>query len=170
MGVNGDCPQVMDQDAIICQICREPVWNFLCIDCISKDVGKWLPKPATHQFSKFHNEVKSHFHTLVADNYEPCLNCEMLNESPICPYCYTHEVYHWLAQTSPDLAKSFGKIFFFYPFEGSEHIKSDRGPIEATKNAVSMVGVCDGCGEYSETLVQAATEPGGVYCETCRDE
>ncbi len=159
----------MDEDAIICQICREPVWNFLCIDCLSKDVSKWLPTAFGHQYQNFHKEVKTQFHTFAADNYEPCLSCDMLSESPICPYCYTHEVYHWLAQTNPDIAKNFGKIFFFYPFEGSEYIKSDRGPIEATKNEKPHTGMCDGCTEYSENLMQA-TEPGGVFCETCRDE
>ncbi len=158
----------MDQDAIICQICREPVWNFLCIDCLSKDVSQWLPKAFSQQFSTFHHDVKTQFHTFIADNYEPCLNCERLNESPVCPYCYTHEVYHWLATTNPDIAKNFGKIFFFYPFEGSEFIKSDRGPIEATKNVVVSPGICDSCTEYSESLLHAVG--GGAFCETCRDE
>ena len=155
-----------NMEAVVCQLCREPIWNFLCIDCLSKNVEKWLPKAFSQQFLKFHDSVRSHFHTLAADNYEPCLDCNLLNETPICPYCYTHEVYHWISTISPDMARNFSKIFFFYPFEGSEHIKSERGPIEEVENTKPAVGMCDNCGEYSETL---QTGEGGLYCEICKD-
>ena len=65
------------------------------------------------------------------------------------------------------MARNFSKIFFFYPFEGSEYIKSERGPVEATKNKKPGVGMCDNCGEYSETLEQS---DGGWCCEICKDE
>ena len=154
------------QEPVVCQLCREPIWNFLCIDCLATNVEKWLPKDLSHEFTKFHNSVRSHFHTLTADNYEPCLDCSKFNETPICPYCYTHEVYHWISTKNQDMARNFSKLFFFYPFEGSEHVKSDRGPIEATTNTKPDLGLCDKCSEYSENLEQAS---GGMYCETCKE-
>ncbi len=153
-------------DAIVCQLCREPIWNFLCIDCIGKNVKEWLPSAFSQEFGQFHQSVKSHFQTYVADNYEPCLDCSKLNETPICPYCYTHEVYHWISAMNPDTARNFSKIFFFYPFEGSEYIKSERGPIEETENKKPGVGLCDSCAEYSENLEAGS---GGWYCETCKE-
>ncbi len=158
--------EVEDLDAIICQLCREPIWNFLCIDCLGKNVEHWLPKGFSQPFTKFHQSLKTHFHTYTADNYEPCLDCNRLSETPICPYCYTHEVYHWISTFSADTARKFSKIFFFYPFEGSEHIKSDIGPIEENKNTKPEIGVCDGCGEYSESLEFWC---GGWHCESCKE-
>ncbi len=155
------------QEPIVCQLCREPIWNFLCIDCLGKNVGKWLPKDLSAEFTKFHTDLRDHFHTLVADNYEPCLDCDTLNETPICPYCYTHEVYHWISAKNPAIASVFSKLFFFYPFEGSEHIKSEIGPIEETQNEMPGLGLCDSCGEYSELLGKAN---GGLYCEICKDQ
>ena len=155
-----------NQDAILCQLCREPIWNFLCIDCLGKNVEQWLPKGFGPQFTKFHTFLKTHFHTMSADNFEPCLDCTKFNETPLCPYCYTHEVYHWISSMSPDTAQKFSKIFFFYPFEGSEHIKSDQAPIEAIYNEKQNMGMCDNCGEYSDTLNQLE---GGWICEICKE-
>ena len=154
------------QDAILCQLCREPIWNFLCIDCLGKNIESWLPKGFSTQFSKFHYTLKNHFHTTIADNFEPCLDCRKLNETPLCPYCYTHEVYHWMSALSPDTARKFSKIFFFYPFEGSEYIKSEQSPIEESENQRQSVGMCDACGEYSDTLQQL---DGGWLCEICKE-
>ena len=157
-----------DMDAIVCQLCREPIWNFLCVDCLGKNVEQWLPRGFSHEFTKFHSEIKSHFHTYTADNYEPCLDCNKLSETPICPYCYTHEIYHWMSGINSDMAAKFSKIFFFYPFEGSEHIKSETGPIEETrKKSKESLGMCDNCGEYSDAL---AMSNGGWYCEICSEE
>ncbi len=153
-------------DAIVCQLCREPIWNFLCIDCIGKNVEEWLPKGFTQQFVKFHTTIKNHFHTMIADNFEPCLDCRKLNETPLCPYCYTHEVYHWISASSADIARQFSKIFFFYPFEGSEFIRSEQGPIQGVMNERANVGMCDVCGEYSDILQQLN---GGWLCEVCKE-
>ncbi len=154
------------KDAIVCQLCREPIWNFLCIDCLSKNIEQWLPKTFSGQFMKFHTSVKTHFHTMVADNYEPCLDCSTMSETPICPYCYTHEVYHWMAALNTDMARNFSKVFFFYPFEGSEHLKSERGPIEEMHNKKFGFGMCDHCGEHSDSLEQSEGE---WHCEVCKD-
>ena len=152
-------------DLVVCQLCREPIWNFLCVDCISKNVEKWLPKVFSQQFIKFHQEIKSHFQT-TADNYEPCLDCSSLSESPICPHCYTHEAYHWLSAKNPKIAENFQKLFFFYPFEGSEHIKSETDPIGETQNKKIIRGFCDTCSEYSENLEQSQE---GWCCESCME-
>lgn len=155
-----------DSEAVVCQLCREPIWNFLCIDCLGENVKKWLPNAFGQQFSRFHQSLKSHFHTFIANNYEPCLDCNMLNETPICPHCYTHEAYHWISTINPDIAARFGKIFFFYPFEGSEFVKSESQPIDWNRSPNSGPGMCDNCGEYSENL---ELEENGWCCEVCKD-
>lgn len=153
-------------EPIICQLCREPIWNFLCVDCLSKDVKQWLPTNLSPKFAQFHQTVKGHFHTTAPDNYEPCLNCSLLNESPICPHCYTHETFHWLKSLDKNLAAAFSKIFFFYKFEGYEFVKSDALPITEIKNEKRHFGHCDGCGECSDELLQMDSE---WYCEDCRN-
>ena len=155
------------EEAIICQLCREPIWNFLCVDCIGSNVQKWLPPKYSQQFTKFHEYLKNHFNTTIPDNYEPCIDCGKFNESPLCPYCYTHEVYHWINPQNPDMARNFSKIFFFYPFEGTEQIKIDSSPITETKNLMQADGLCDSCNEYSETLAKSRE---GLSCEGCREE
>ena len=155
------------QEAVICQLCREPIWNFLCIDCLSQNVEKWLPKKLVNDFNKFHQTIKSHFHTFIADNYEPCLDCRKFSETPLCPYCYTHEVYHWISPISPETARDFSKIFFFYPFEGTENITSETDPIEGYENIKTRTGFCDICLEYSELLIQSTK---GWSCEGCSED
>ena len=154
------------QEAVICQLCREPIWNFLCIDCLSNNVQKWLPASFSQEFSGFHRTIKSHFHTFISDNFEPCIDCRKINETPICPYCYTHEVYHWISPLKPDLAENFRKIFFFYPFEGTEQLKSCTKPIEGMSNKKTGIGACDVCGEFSEILWGLE---GNWCCEGCAD-
>ena len=155
----------MEGEATVCQLCREPIWNFLCIDCLSKDIGKWLPQEYAEQFKEFHSTIKKYIHT-TPDNFEPCLTCSLLNESPFCPHCYTHEVYHWIREVNFDLARNFSKIFFFYKFEGSEFLKSDAEPISQTINKRPLAGLCDSCLEYSEGLEE---DNRGWVCEVCND-
>lgn len=152
-------------DTTICQICREPIWNFLCISCLSDDIKKWLPKAYSQTFGKFHQVIENHFFT-SPDNYEPCLNCGLLSEAPICPHCYTHEVYHWIKKQNRNLARNFSKIFFFYKFEGSELFKSSVPPVSELTNAKESQGVCDTCGEYADNLMKK--DPGWT-CESCSD-
>ena len=154
------------QEAIICQLCREPIWNFLCVDCIGDNVGKWLPPQYSQKFTKFHQYLKKHFSTLTADNFEPCLDCIKFNETPLCPYCYTHEVYHWINPQNPDIARNFSKIFFFYPFEGTEEIKVDSLPVTENSNKTKAEGICDGCEEFSENLKKSGE---GILCELCSE-
>ncbi len=152
-------------DPVICQLCREPIWNFLCIDCLGQNIEKWLPENFCEQFSKFHAEIKNHFHTFTADNYEPCIDCRKTSETPICPYCYTKEVYHWLSPISQDTAKNFRKTFFFYPFEGTENLKSYAEPIGEISNRKFGTEACDLCGEFSENLSRSEGE---WCCEECQ--
>ena len=153
-----------NSEAIICQLCREPIWNFLCIDCIGKNIQRWLPQNLSQCFTKFHQEIRSHFHTLLADNYEPCLDCSRISETPLCPYCYTREAYDWIANRNSDMAASFRKIFFFYPFEGIEHV-SESAPIEQVEESLFMDGFCDNCAEFSEKMGQCE---GSLLCENCK--
>lgn len=157
-----------DSDPVVCQLCREPIWNFLCIDCLGENIKRWLPNDFGQQFVRFHQSLKSHFHTFIASNFEPCLDCNMLNETPICPHCYTHEAYHWISTINTDTAAKFSKIFFFYPFEGSEFVKSDSQPIDASgTQPKNGFGMCDNCGEYSDNLELAGN---GWCCEICAEQ
>lgn len=157
-------PTNINIEPTICQLCREPIWNFICIDCLKTKVERWIPNTLSQGFNQFHQNLQNHFST-TPDNYEPCLKCEVLNEKPICPHCYTHETFYWLKENDAVVARAFSKIFFFYKFEGTEILKSDCLPVETFKEKEGDIGICDNCGDnnYLENI------EGGWYCEVCRN-
>jgi hypothetical protein len=142
----------------LCQLCKEPIWNFLCVNCLSRAVGKWLPGVYAAEFSRFHNNIARHFHYDYRDSkgYNYCIRCKNAIESPVCPYCYINEVFLWLRGKNPDLASVFIKIFNF-DFEKSGHkdfigIHATAEPITEDGTEHEELGICDECGEYSDEL------------------
>ncbi len=152
-------------EAVICQLCREPIWNFLCTSCLSDTVNKWMPATLVPEFNGLNNTINQYLKT-TPDNYEPCLKCDRLNETALCPHCYTHEVFHWLKGRNVELAGVFSKIFFYYKFEGAELLLSNTPPLTNGKNKRESDGSCDNCGSESTYLNNLEGE---WYCETCID-
>jgi len=149
-------------EATICQLCREPIWNFLCTECLGNKVEQWIPKTLSHDFTEFHQGLQQYFHT-TPDNYEPCLKCQLLSEKPICPHCYTTEVFQWMVRVDPATARNFGKIFFFYNFEGTE---TTSDAVMEVKEKEGDIGICDNCGDNSSNVRETDW---GWFCETCRE-
>lgn len=143
----------------ICQICKDPVWSFICPDCLGKDIREWLPKGLSEKFSGFHNFiVKSFSPRTYKPIFVPCIKCKRKTVATICPFCYIAEASQWLKEINADLAAKLVKLL---PLANDWEISEKGGCIwkEGFKPITEMecertdFGICDECGEYSDELV-----------------
>jgi len=147
-----------NMEAIACNICKEPAWNFMCMDCVSKDIKEFLPKDLKNPFQGFHKGFYSHFDSslLVLNGSVYCVKCKSTKESPICPQCYANEAFNWIEDKNPSIAKRFSQIFSFSnPLDSS---------VENRKDREEDMGICDECGEYTDELVLS---DGEWVCREC---
>lgn len=154
----------------ICKICKEPIWNFLCAECLARDIREWLPSKYKGFFFGFHRFFSKSFPSDFNNNGSvACLHCKS-RELSVCPYCYTNEVFHWLKGKNSDLAHSFKRIFSF-DFEGTGYKEvlgmEDMIPITENMVVTGNQGICDECGEYSDEL---ALMDGKWVCSDCAGE
>jgi len=156
-------------DVTLCQMCKEPIWNFVCVDCIANDVRQWLPTQHTKGFKTFHRLFTKHFDYNYVDarTYKYCIHCRNLITVPICPYCYTNEVYQWIRTRDGNLASLFTTVFKF-DFEGAGHKEymalEGFMPIEEDSNEKLDEGICEVCECYSSNLREVE---GKWVCESC---
>lgn len=152
----------------ICQICKEPIWNFFCLDCLAEDIKGWLPVNLKPEFKKFQNQFITYFGLNLDAGTSFCLNCKDRKEASICPYCYSNEVISWLKMQDKGLAKKFKQIFPF-DFEKIGHKEFFRvhgfvKPITRNEVIKRRFGICDKCGEYNNNL---RYKTGEWICESC---
>ena len=150
----------------VCQICKEPIWNFFCPDCLAQDIKKWLPSTMATSFLNFHSHFSGYFQNNPNSSFNWCLKCKTLKEASVCPYCYANEVIYWLKESSPNLANKFSQLFP-YDFERLGHkelMRSNIGPVTEEKKERTQSGICDMCGEYSDNLKD---KNGEWVCEEC---
>ena len=144
-------------EALACNMCKEPAWNFLCMNCIARDVKEFLPSRLAKGFEQFHRSLYDHFDSsqLILNGAVYCMSCRSTRESPICPHCYSTEVMEWLKERDPQMAKKFLRIF---PFGAREALEEEPLP--------EGQGICDECGEYAEEMVLA---DGEWVCQDCAE-
>lgn len=151
----------------VCKICKEPIWNFFCPDCLAEDIKNWLPFHTRGNFDTFHRQFSGYFHSNLDTAFSWCLKCKNLKEASICPYCYANETVYWLKSVDPALANRFAR-FFPFDFEKIGHnalLKTTNPPID-TRVKSQQFGICDSCGEYSDEL---ECVEGEWVCEDCRN-
>jgi hypothetical protein len=145
-------------------MCKEPIWNFICIDCIGKDIENLLPFDMRSEFSIFHRDIKRCFYSDY--DKEPCIKCKTENSVCVCLACYTSELYLWFLDKNPDLAK---KLLRISPSDKRRRYvpptMDDIQTISELRNKEKIDGICDACGEYSDDLEESE----GVWvCDDCR--
>lgn len=148
-------------DLVLCKICKEPIWNFLCVDCLAKDVKKVIPKWLLKDFFLFHRRMVKNFHSYYDRTY--CLKCKHESYVVVCPYCYLNEALSEMSKKAPILAK---KLVRSLPFFKHPYTKKEARTITEFTNRKTTYGVCDECGEYSEYLEKTDR---GWLCENCRE-
>ena len=137
----------------ICQICKEPIHNFVCIDGLSRHITRWLPSGISGPFSKFNQRFLEIFHYPYDISNEHMI-CDTERTGNICLYCYLNEVYQWLMGQNKAVARRFRKIFSFGMDKSGfrEIIISHAEPISGVENVKEESGICDECGEYTDGL------------------
>ncbi|MCK4497322.1 MAG: hypothetical protein KAU24_03945 [Candidatus Aenigmarchaeota archaeon] len=160
-------------DVPVCQICKDPVWSFICPECLGKDIGGWLPKDLSANFSKFHRFLVDSFSPKTYKPiFVPCIKCKRKTVATICPFCYIAEAFQWLKNENLDLAM---KLVKFLPLARDWEISETGGcvwktgfrPVTEMSCERTQFGICDDCGEYSEELV---LENRKWMCRDCAKE
>lgn len=156
------------RDISICSICLEPIYNFICSDCLEKSIEKWIKdKKLLVEFRKFHEKLKRIFSS--ENEKEFCIKCRNTNSCSICPYCYTKEIYTWLKEKSKELAERFWKIFNF-DFENTgittDSTLKNFQPIIISRIENTLFSICENCEKVAELKIVN----GSWLCEECREE
>lgn len=154
----------------VCQICKYPVWSYICPDCLAKEIAQWLPEKLSGEFGRFSRSFLEHFRSVESNLTRiRCIHCHRLKESTLCSFCYITEVFRWLHEKNRGLART---LFMTLPpdsrfkIAGSAECKwSEIRPISFSETETDE-GICEECGEFSErtTLID-----GRCICENCRD-
>ena len=170
-------------EVVICRLCLEPLYNFICIDCLLDASKLWLRKKGADEIipavEQRHKEVKS---TLSSDyNTMVCIKCKQETNTWACPCCYLHEVYEIIKKERPDLANNFEQIFNFdfhythgftqLTFWQSLHrqslsTKNFRPVIIVDKRNDTDFNICERCEQAADDLKEVNGE---WVCEDCRD-
>lgn len=154
----------------ICKVCKEPLWNFLCLDCLREDIEAWIPSAHIARFLEFHNSFTNHFLGHADATFDSCLKCKGRKQSQVCAFCYINELISWASNTDSQLADHMRKSFVFSferkgEFDG--FFRNTRlEPLTQINCERESFGICDNCGEYSEELEQ---KEGSWLCSECRE-
>lgn len=155
----------------ICKICNDTMSSYICPECLSDDIMKWLPREISLDFKKFHR----FFSGLFGNNEElitlNCVHCKEKRDATICPFCYVFAVSEWLEEKDRHVAKQLTGMFSF-----------DREPMDRNRSGVvfsetacgitdtgpdrTFEGRCELCEGYSDVLVR---RDGKRVCEDCAD-
>ena len=161
------------KETIICKLCLEPIFNYICFNCLENSVKKWLSgisQELLSKFEKFSQDLKNHFGSSAEE--EKCMICWKKAEMIACPYCYSKEVFDFLSLHDKNLAESFIRNFnfdFLKVGHSSESIltKNLLPIIIVNKKENSDINICENCGNQSDDLKEVN---GSYICEVCRDE
>ncbi len=161
------------QGVPVCRICKDPVWSYICPDCLAKDIKKWLPNTLRARFSAFSKAFVEHFGSGHGSNPRIyCIKCRKKSPANICPFCYVTEIHEWLIENGQaELAQTLaGMLPMDHGWKGqSEHSarfwKDSIYPITQTETREYDEGICEECGEFSDKLEQVNGE---WICRSCK--
>ena len=149
----------------VCQICKYPVWSYICPDCLSGEITRWLPGKLSSEFRRFSRSFLQHFSSIESNLTEVrCVSCHKVKEATLCSFCYITEAFRWLQDKNRALAKT---LFMALPIDSTLRMTSGwKGtePISYEEQEMDE-GICEECGEFSETM----STNGRWICESCRD-
>ena len=150
----------------ICQLCKEPIANFANIRHMGADITQWLPSPTRELFEKENARFLGTFRQAHTDSGHALCNSAA---DPICLYCYVNEVFQWISGSDKAVAKRFRQLFAFgmKKEDFREIVISHAEPITENMPEKSEFGICDGCGEYSDSLFRTRE---GWTCSGCINE
>jgi len=151
---------VIGVHATICQICKEPIWTFICPDCLARDIGRWLPQELSSDFLEFSRKLTGHFSRFFSGDWMPCIHCKDIKEASICTFCYVKEATEWLKERNDGFAEKLGAMMSLAAKTGGFH------PITETRKDEVDEGICEMCGIFSNELL---FREGRWVCRECED-
>ncbi|MEM7821292.1 MAG: hypothetical protein QXX38_00520 [Candidatus Aenigmatarchaeota archaeon] len=159
------------EETAICKVCLEPIYNFICVDCLKEGVKKWISVTIPEikkEFLNFHRKMINLF--FCEENGIKCIKCKRKINIVICPYCYEKEVFWLIFSKNIKLAKIFSK-FFNFDFLGVGYLPTftirDFQPVVLNESEEEEdLNICESCGQVSYVK-----KKNGVWlCESCKDE
>jgi hypothetical protein len=152
----------------ICQLCKDPIWSFICPHCLARDISRWLPRKIRGAFSKFNENFFGSFSATIDIDGLRCLRCRKVRLANICPFCYFMEAYDWLRERNLGLARDLLEMIPHNKGIRMDHsrmlLKSSSIPISFTEDAEADEGYCEICERYDERIVNS---DGKWVCRDC---
>ena len=154
-----------------CKICREPINNRYCVHCLSASIKRQFPVVRLYGFDGFHKIIyASFFGGSFEGGSSPahCRKCRKGSAASLCLHCYISEVILWLGENDVTLSRVFMRLFSAYPFnEEGSLFSGDETVNDSQGNKDLIIGHCENCGSYSESLEDSGSM---LRCRECSDE
>jgi hypothetical protein len=154
----------------ICQLCKDPIWSFICPHCLASAIRAWLPSGMRRAFSEFNRNFFSSFSNSIDLDGLRCLRCKKVRIATTCPFCYIAEAYEWLRERDIKLADTLSRM---NPYSSVVSMtpsgiewKDGIVPITFTEEKETGEGICEQCDEYHEVLTKS---DGRWICNDCED-
>ncbi|RLJ01865.1 MAG: hypothetical protein DRP11_03780 [Candidatus Aenigmatarchaeota archaeon] len=149
-----------------CRICLEPIYHFICAECLFRNIKLWLERNASYllgEAEEAHQRLVETFSGMTG-NTELCAVCKKVTEIVFCPYCYIREMYLHLREFDAVRAEQLVRILNF-DFEGTGYFRDfEPNPTVLALEEKIEEGICDECGNEAEELFEFN---GRFICETC---
>ncbi len=158
-------------EVYLCQLCKEPIWNFVCIECLAEDIRLWLPGPLSSSFRRFTDVLLFTFHYSHNDGDHHLRHtargfvCNSRGRGSVCLYCYLNEAYQWLKEEDTVMAEKFLNLFNFGMRSAFEETLLARPEPIDPREQLRMEGFCEEC----ESLAEVTLTNEGWVCEDCID-
>ncbi len=147
----------------LCKLCKEPISDFICTGCLGRDILERIPESLRGSLSDFHGTLSYHLHS-GKEGFMPCLKCRLSDSPCICIPCYLNEIHSWFRENMllGRLERNLSLDFEALRRNLKEH---SALPVTETESTRERDGICDECGEYSDSLAVANSE---WVCPGCR--
>lgn len=108
---------VLHYNSSICMVCNEAIFNPICPSCLVREVRHWIDGNISNNIA---SSVVRFAESLKEEFYSEGIQCVICrdNETPVCPYCFTEEIYTFIVESGG--GKKFIEEFmthFNYDFE-----------------------------------------------------
>lgn len=155
----------------ICNICLEPIYHFICPDCLHDQVKHWLKDNASYLIPQLEEVADDIRENLLrnSENRVQCILCKKEKTGFVCPFCFIREIYSTLKDFDKAVADKLSNLFNF-DFQGTgfysvnEDSKNFKPVIDMEDKEIKT-GICESC----ETLPEDLKPINGEFvCEDCR--
>ena len=104
----------------ICKVCLEPIYYFICHNCLHKEIKKWLKSNAPFLIPELERAHRNLLRTFAPslENKSTCVVCGKTVTKHFCHYCYTKDIYTHLKKFHAPTAEKMLK-FFNFDFENT---------------------------------------------------